>query len=286
MVAIVFSVADTPVHPRPIRRQLLAGAGLLLLLSVLGGVWQYRGSARAADQTKTLKALPPRSGARNLILGSKDSAQPENMEQFLTAVTKDVDSYWTQVFEDSGLPEPRVSYVWIPAGQTAASACGDENGTLGDSAAAYCAADDTIYISQKFATDIYNGALDQALPGSSQGYGRTIGDFSVAYIVAHEYGHEVQDELGLFQNYGQQLPTMAFELQADCYAGTWANSAYRENRLEGGDVQEALDAALAVGDFDTTNAGHHGTPEQREQAWKSGFQSGEPSACSDYLSSG
>ena len=96
------------------------------------------------------------------------------MEQFLTTVTKDVDTYWTSVFEDSGLSEPRVGYAWIPAGQAAASACGGE--TMGDSAAAYCPADDTIYISEKFATDIYNGALDQALPGSSQGYGRTVGD--------------------------------------------------------------------------------------------------------------
>ena len=287
MVAIVLAVANKPQPParrRPIRSGLFAGAALLLVL--LGGAWQYLGSATASDQAagaKTLKALPPGSGARNLILGSQDGTQPENMEQFLTAVTKDVDSYWTRVFKDSGLPEPRVSYMWIPAGQTAASACGDENGTMGDSAAAYCAGDDTIYISQKFATDIYSGALDQALPGSSQGYGRTIGDFSVAYIVAHEYGHEIQDELGAFQNYGQQLPTMAFELQADCYAGTWANSAYRENRLEDGDVQEALDAALAVGDFDTANPAHHGTPEQREQAWDSGFKTGDPAACSDYL---
>ena len=160
---------------------------------------------------------------------------------------------------------------WIPAGQTVASACGDEDGTLGDEAAAYCPADDTISISQKFASDIYSGALDQALPGSSQGYGRTVGDFSVAYIVAHEYAHQVQDELGLFERYGQQLPTMAFELQADCYAGTWAKSAYQEDRLEDGDVQEALDAALAVGDFDA-GPGHHGTPEQRAAAWNRGFE--------------
>ena len=76
---------------------------------------------------------------------------------------------------------------------------------------------------------------------------------------------------------------MAFELQADCYAGTWANSAYKENRLEDGDVQEALDAALAVGDFDTDNPGHHGTPEQREEAWNTGFEAGDPSSCSTYL---
>ena len=59
--------------------------------------------------------------------------------------------------------------------------------------------------------------------------------------------------------------------------------AYKENRLEEGDVQEALDAALAVGDFDAANPGHHGTPEQREQAWNTGFESGDPSACNTYV---
>ena len=268
----------------------LIGAGALagaVLLLALGGATHVLGTAKADDKPATsagsLKPPAVGAGSHSLVLGSKDSAQPQNMEQFLTAVTKDVDSYWTNVFKSSGLKEPRVSYTWIPAGQTAASACGDENGAMGDSAAAYCSGDDTIYISQKFATDLYNGALNQVLPGSSQGYGRTIGDFAVAYIVAHEYGHQVQDELGSFQQYGQLVPTMAFELQADCYAGTWAQSAYQEDRLEEGDVQEALDAALAVGDFDAASPGHHGTPEQREEAWYSGFQSGDPSACSEYL---
>ena len=250
------------------RPKLFAAPALLLLLAVLAIASQQVGSAKASTQ--------------GLTVGSQDGAQPENMEQFLTAVTKDVDSYWTRVFEDSGLPEPKVSYAWIPAGQTAASACGDENGTLGDDAAAYCPGDDTLYISQKFATDIYNGTLDRALPGSSQGYGRTIGDFSVAYIVAHEYAHQVQGELGLLEG-GQRPATVNIELQADCYAGTWAKSAYEENRLQEGDVQEALDAALAVGDFDAANPSHHGTPEQRKDAWSTGFETGDPSSCSQYL---
>ena len=76
---------------------------------------------------------------------------------------------------------------------------------------------------------------------------------------------------------------MDFELQADCYAGTWAKYANDEGRLDDGDAQEALDAALAVGDFDTEQPGHHGTPEQREDAWKTGFESGDPSACDQYL---
>src|SRR4029079_14620390 len=229
---------------------------------VLGGASYWLGTAnaqpsehtpatKAQKQADRLVAPPSGTGSHALVLGAQGSAQPTTMEQFLTAVTKDVDSYWTKTFKASGLPEPRGGYQWIPArhtdaragdkwipaGQTAASACGDADGTLGDSAAAYCPGDDTIYISEKFATDIYDGALDRALPGSSRGYGKTIGDFSVAYIVAHEYGHEVQDELGLFDQSEGQVPTMAFELQADCYAGTWANSASRDGRLEDGDVQ-------------------------------------------------
>ena len=86
---------------------------------------------------------------------------------------------------------------------------------------------------------------------------------------------------------------MAFELQADCYAGNWAKSASDQGRLQDGDEQEALDAALAVGDFDTQQPGHHGTPQQREDAWKTGFgradawktgfKSGDPSSCDQYL---
>lgn len=250
---------------------LIAAAAVLALG---GAAALHLGSAKANPQNQS----------QNLVVGSSESAQPTDIESFLTGVTQDVDAYWTKTFAAAGQPEPRVSYQWIPAGQTAASACSDQSGEgLGDSAAAYCPADDTIYISEKFATDIYEGALDHALPGSSQGYGGTVGDFAVAYIVAHEYGHQIQHELGLFDQYGDQVSTAAFELQADCYAGTWANSAYQENRLEDGDVQEAIDAALAVGDFDPSNPAHHGTPEERANAWNTGFESGDPSACSQFL---
>ena len=76
---------------------------------------------------------------------------------------------------------------------------------------------------------------------------------------------------------------MNFELQADCFAGTWAKNAADQNRLEDGDMQEALDAVLAVGDFDASSPQHHGTPEQREEAWKAGFDSGKPASCDRFL---
>jgi predicted metalloprotease len=171
-----------------------------------------------------------------------------------------------------------VSYRWIPAGQTTASVCGG----LDDSAAAYCPGDDTISISERFATGVFDGSLDGSLPGSAQGYGGTKGDVAVAYLVAHEYGHQVQNELGYDRQYAG-LPTMAFELQADCYAGTWTKNADDAHRLQPGDLDEALNAALAVGDFDTTAPGHHGTPDQRKSAFTAGFQSGDPGTCDQFL---
>ena len=98
------------------RPRLFAAAALLL---VVGAAWQYLGSAKADDRTPTTGRGPAGPSAktpeptadpsqRTLVLGSKDSAQPQNMEQFLTAVTKHVDGYWTKVFKQSGLPEPRV----------------------------------------------------------------------------------------------------------------------------------------------------------------------------------
>jgi predicted metalloprotease len=262
----------------PNLRSLRRAAAILPLLIIAAAAVHF-GSAQADDHS----TIKPANTASNLTLGADGDAQPQTMEEFLTGVTKDVDTYWTKVFKANGRDEPRVTYAWIPAGQTAASACGDQDGEMGDSAAAYCLADDTIYISEKFASDVFNGTLDSQLPGSSQGYGETSGDFAVAYIVAHEYGHQVQSELGLYDKYGSQLPTMAFELQADCYAGTWAKDANDRGELDDGDVDEALNAALAVGDFDTSNPGHHGTPEQREQAWTTGFQAGDPSSCDQFL---
>ena len=245
-------------------------AGAAVLVALAGAT--VAGRAAADDRPAGEPAT------KNLVLGS-GTKQPETMEDFLTAVTEDVDRYWTDQFAAAGLGEPRVSYAWIPDGMTAADVCGAQSPA--DQVAAYCPNDDTIYISQQFATDIYEGTLDSSLPGSSQGYGSTHGDFAVAYIVAHEYAHQVQDELGLFDR--QDVPTMDFELQADCYAGTWARSESDAGRLEDGDEQEALDAALAVGDFDESDPAHHGTPEQRESAWRDGFDAGDPGACSGYV---
>jgi hypothetical protein len=212
------------------------------------------------------------------VVRSRGRNEPQTIDAFLTGVLQDVDRYWTRTFEESGLPEPRVGYRWVAPGGVALTSCGSP---ARDSSAFYCPADDTIYIGQQFAADLYRGVL-RGLPGESAGYGRAVGDFAVAYVLAHEYAHNLQQELGVFDN-GVGPSARPFELQADCMAGTWAFSVYEEGLLQPGDLEEATGAALAVGDFDKGNQQHHGTPTERRDALLAGFDSGDPSVCGRYL---
>ena len=110
-----------------------------------------------------------------------------------------------------------------------------------------------------------------------------MGDFGVAYVVAHEYAHNLQQELGLLHPSGARNSRKPFELQADCMAGAWGSSAFAEGRFTEEDIEEAVSTALAVGDFDVSSENHHGTPQERRAAWLDGFQSGDPSVCSRYV---
>jgi uncharacterized protein len=202
------------------------------------------------------------------------------IDTYLTEVIRSVDRYWTRTLTESGLREPRVGYVWVEPGRRVATACqavADEN------AAFYCTGDDTIYLSQELASQLWDG-ISGAFPGERAGYGRAVGDVGLAYIVAHEYAHNVQHELG-FYSLNPNTGAKPFELQADCMAGLWANSVQREGRLKEGDVQEAMSTALAAGDFDYTNMQHHGTPQERRDAWLLGFESGDPARCQDLMPS-
>ena len=127
------------------------------------------------------------------------------------------------------------------------------------------------------------------------------GDFAQAYIVAHEIGHHVQNLLGVMEDVDlatQENPddanelSVRVELQADCLAGIWAHSAYAKgDLLESGDLEEGLAAAAAVGDDRLQQrAGQgvnpdsftHGTSEQRVKWFRTGFDSGDPSACDTF----
>jgi predicted metalloprotease len=221
-----------------------------------------------------LRRSVPQAGPATRAPTTGGSAQAEAIDTFLTEVLTSIDAYWTQTLRASGLREPRVGYVWVPEGRVVGTGCGVPAGA---DAAFYCPADDTIYVSVTLAARIWAGVAG-GLPGQSAGYGHAVGDFGLAYVVAHEYGHNVQQELGLAEM-DPRSGVEPLELQADCMAGLWGNSVYRAGKLKPGDVEEAISTALAVGDFDLGSPQHHGTPEQRRAAWLLGYETGDPARC-------
>ena len=203
----------------------------------------------ALSVTAVAEAAPPDVAAAAYI----PPHPPENMADFMTMVIEDVDAYWANF---------NVNYNFMLPGQTASTACGP----VGEGNAAYCSADDTIYFSQGYATDLWN---------------RT-GDFGTAVVIAHEYAHNVQYELGYSKQQLGHSSSMPTELMADCMAGMWANSAYSRGLLEGTDVEEATTTFYSMGDFAFDNSDHHGTPEQRSNAFLTGYNTG--GGCTAYVS--
>ena len=235
-------------------------------------------AARVRNVLEDIRQAVPEAGRDTRPPGTRGRTQTNRIDAYLTETLRSVDAYWTRTLAASDLREPRVAYVWVPPGDTLRTGC---DVVADDNAAFFCPADDTIYVAQRLASELWRGVNDD-FPGQRAGYGRAVGDFGLAYVLAHEYAHNVQHELG-FYSLSPRGGLKAFELQADCMAGLWGNSVYREGRLKPGDVEEAISTALAAGDFDYRNAMHHGTPDERRRAWLLGYRSGEPARCQAYV---
>ena len=233
---------------------------------------------RIREVLDDLERVVPKAETTSLAVRSRGLTAPNEIDAYMTRVLQSIDRYWALTFDAAGLPEPDVRFDAVPPGAVRQTACGIQ---VGDDAALYCPADDTIYVAQQFASDLFRGVV-RGLPGERAGYGRAAGDFAVAYVLAHEYAHNLQQELGAFNN-GIGASAKPFELQADCFAGTWSHSVFEEGLLDPGDLEEATNAALAVGDFDVGNALHHGTPTERRDALLLGYESGEPAQCERFL---
>jgi predicted metalloprotease len=218
----------------------------------------------------------PRAQDRSQAPSAAGQRRASTIDGFLTEVLRSVDGYWTKTLRAAGRPAPSVRYFWVPPGRTVGTACG---APAGADAAFYCPNDDTIYVSQSLAAEIYRGVASN-FPGEQAGQGHAVGDFGLAYVVAHEYAHNIQQELGI-ADVNPRYGVEPLELQADCMAGLWGNSVYKEGLLQPGDVQEAISTAQAAGDFEYGNPQHHGTPAQRRAAWLLGYRSGDPSRCAN-----
>ena len=240
-----------------------------------------RAEARADELVERVRAALE-DLERSVPEATRDTQAPSSrgnrLETYMTSVLESVDDYWTRTLRASGIDEPRVTFLWIPPGRVSRSGCGEP---ADDLSAFYCPTDDTIYVGEELAADILRG-VGGRFPGERAGQGRAVGDFGLAYVIAHEYAHNVQNELGLMRT-DPRYGVAPLELQADCMAGLWGNAVYRAGRYDDRDVEEAISTAQAAGDFDYGNAQHHGTPDERRAAWLAGFESGQPAVCRQFV---
>jgi len=201
----------------------------------------------------------------------------EELSQFASVVLKDTEDVWHELFSQSGntYTEP----ILVIFSGSVESACGYSSSATGPF---YCPGDNKLYIDLSFLED-----LQQQLGAQ--------GDFAMAYIIAHEVGHHVQNLLGVTDQLNQlrgrvgeaeyNRNLVKLELQADFLAGIWAHHAQRtKNILEAGDIDEAINAASAVGDdriqmqsqgYVVPDAFTHGTSEQRKEWFTKGFKTGD-----------
>jgi uncharacterized protein len=204
-------------------------------------------------------------GPEQSVSSATDDPEREAVS-FVSFVFDDTQKYWSEKFAGDD-QRYKLAKLVLFRGSTN-SACGLGERAMGPF---YCPRDRQVYIDLSF----YRELRDR--------FGAP-GDFAQAYVIAHEVGHHVQHLLGL----DQKGSSVAMELQADCLAGVWAHSTERRSLLETGDLDEALTAASAIGDDrlqeEATGTVRpesftHGSSQQRVQAFKRGFKSGDFAAC-------
>lgn len=214
-------------------------------------------------------------------------APPANDEQadFVRAILGDTEDTWQQVFQQMG-SQYKAPTLILFSGRVQ-SACGSASSASGPF---YCPADQRVYLDMEFFREM------------SQRF-KAAGDFAQAYVIAHEVGHHVQTLLGVsakvdaarqrgMKMEGDNGLLVRQELQADCLAGVWANNAQKRlNWLEPGDIEEALNAANAIGDDRLQQQGQgrvvpdsftHGTSAQRVRWFKTGFAQGQINQCDTF----
>ena len=227
---------------------------------------------------------------RALLQGVQDQQQPtvqqpgpqtkssDENKQFASAILKTTENAWGEILPQ----QARIRYTppkLILFTDRINSACGNADAATGPF---YCPGDQNLYLDSGFFREL------QTEFGAK-------GDFAQAYVIAHEVGHHVQNLLGTMDKVdragGNNRLSVALELQADCYAGVWANYVQRKGLLETGDAQEALTAASAVGDdmiqkrtqgYVVPDSFTHGSSQQRMSWFAKGMQTGDMKQCATF----
>ena len=228
------------------------------------------------------------------------TAEQKESSAFVGTVLADTEDAWTQIFQQQGAKYSPPKLVMF-SGQDR-SACGSAESAMGPF---YCPADQTVYLDTTFFREMRQQMDISGEQNQTELSARDeAGDFAQAYVIAHEVGHHVQNLLGISsqvqkarqqasQAQGNQL-SVRLELQADCFAGVWANKTQQKTQfLDQGDVEEAMDAAHKIGDdylqkkargMAVPDSFTHGTSAQRMQWFQTGLKSGDVNACDTFKS--
>jgi uncharacterized protein len=247
----------------------VGGGGLALLVAIVFVLLTGNVPGGGGSGGGPLDAFPTVQATGTNPVEDRDAT----LADFSDRIFLDVDKTWAQIFQQAGREYHPARMVLFT--RATKSACGGASSAVGPH---YCPPDQTVYLDLAFFKELRDRF------GAS-------GDFAHAYVIAHEVGHHVQNELGIMNKVENREDGIRLELQADCLAGVWAYTAEKRDLLDPGDTREALDAAAAVGDDRiqqqtqgrvTPENWTHGSSEQRMKWFTRGMNKGDPAACDTF----
>jgi predicted metalloprotease len=264
------------------RPGMAVGGGVGTLLLVLAALYFGVDPSFLIEGMQSANVSGPTSGSRP----TEEDLRNDPLADMIAVVVADTETVWSEIFASEGrrYQEP----VLVLFSGSTRSACGLGQAAMGPF---YCPADQKAYIDLRFYDDMRNRF-------------KAPGDFAQAYVIAHEIGHHVQNLLGISDEVHRMRQSLGsadgnrlsvrLELQADCFAGVWANRTQEARGfLEEGDVAEALNAASAIGDDRLQKQSRgtvvpesftHGTSAQRQHWFQTGLTSGTPDSCDTFSS--
>jgi predicted metalloprotease len=259
----------------------IAGLVIYLLISLLSGGGGL-GQLAPLDDQRVGAGDTPGSVLQDCRTGQDAN---ERQDCRIVAVVNSVQKFWDGVFSRSGKRYQYVDTVFFT--DQVQTGCGLASSQVGPF---YCPADQLVYIDLGFFDELQSRFGVGAAP------------FTQAYVLAHEYGHHVQNQLGVLDQIrgdrqGPESKAVRSELQADCYAGVWAANAVETGLIEEltqPDINAGLDAASAIGDdrIQERTQGQvnpetwtHGSSEQRRRWFSRGYENGKPAACDTFSGS-
>lgn len=258
-------------------RRGISGGGVAIGGGIIGLLFILAQFFLGGGDINDLQQLIPEQGSGGQEMTAEQQARDDERAAFVKVVLADTEDVWNKLFAEAGRQYQEPTLVLF-RGSTV-SGCGGASAATGPF---YCPADKKLYIDLSFADEL------------KQRFGAR-GDFAMAYVVAHEVGHHVQDLLGMTRKMAQLRQSVSekeynrysvmLELQADFYAGIWAHYNQRmKNVIHPEDIREALEAANAIGDDRlqqqyqgrvTPDSFTHGTSAQRMYWFKKGYETGD-----------